>query len=152
LESRKAIGDLVNFIPVVGSVKALIESINQCHTAPLKGEKCDVGALIFAGVGVALDIIPGVGLAAKGLKAIGPLFKLGVGLEKAAVKAGVAFSRIASPISTFIRNQEEKALAFGARTMEGMFEWVKGFAEPGWKWITQCALNCKNMPDGIFAN
>jgi hypothetical protein len=87
----KALDQIANFIPVLGSVKGFIESVNTCRNALEEKKRCDVGALIFAGVGVMVDIIPGVAIAAKGFKTITPLFKLGVGLERGLVAASRAF-------------------------------------------------------------
>lgn len=150
----KAFNQLLDYIPVLGSVKGFIESVNRCREASNARQRCDVGAIVFAGVFVMLDIIPGLGLAAQGLKSIGPLYKLGAGLERgllAAARAGSGVARWNSAINGAIDRIIAGAIQGGARRFEGIYEAVKTFAAPGWKFLSRCAINCKNMPEGIFA-
>ncbi len=120
---------LINLLPVIGSVKVFIEGIKGCMDATKEGKQCDAIGLILSGVAVIADAaIIGklVTFIGKGVIAgITEAFSLsrasaGVG------RVGAALSERSGLLADAMNDLTKTALRNGARTLEEVFLALKG--------------------------
>jgi hypothetical protein len=145
----KVVEQLVDFIPVLGSTKAFFAALEQCRTAPTRGQPCDYVSLIFAGVGVVADIIPGIAIAYQGLKKLAPFLKMALGLEKTVANAGLAALNRGKVIATYFRETILPILQAQTPTFLAVFDGLKRFFTGVMDFLGTCVTQCtKNIENG----
>jgi hypothetical protein len=147
----KDVEQLIDFIPVIGSVKGFITAINSCNVATTEGKPCDYFGVILAGVTVMLDVVPGVGeLAAVGLKSVGKIFTASrIGAK--VIRAGLEVAEEAGAVARGIAEIAEGAAKKGAQRFEEIATPLKEKFAQGWDEIRNCIRDCGKNADRLFS-
>jgi hypothetical protein len=138
---------VLDFIPVLGSLKAFFESIKKCYDDTSNSKPCDVLAVVFSGVIVMADIAT-IGIAARvviGLKAFQKTYLLAVRIEQAleAVSAaGKVIGNKASAVKTYFKNLGTRAVKSTSNYFEGVLDVMKNKLSNYWDDLPECGQKC----------
>jgi PKD domain len=147
----KDVEQLIDFIPVIGSVKGFMTAVSACANATTEGKPCDYFGVVLAGVTVMLDVVPGVGeVAALGLKSVGKIFTASrIGAK--VIRFGLEVAEEAGAVARAIGNLAEEAAKKGAQRFEEIATPLKEKFARGWERLNQCIAKCAPEADSILS-